>query len=134
MKTIKLYKSRNILVNTLFSVCCLLIIIYLLTEDWKDPNWILMASVVLNAIFVSYLKFGYRNLTLELFEDQIVFRSLNTRTKQKIEVSGTSEFSKDWKGIYIRNQEQVDKIPLEYMGRKEGNQLFLEIKGFYDRP
>ncbi|MDX1332086.1 MAG: hypothetical protein R3252_03575 [Robiginitalea sp.] len=132
MKTIKLYRWRNILVNVLFVACCLLIVAYLVTEDWKDPNWTLMASVALNAIFVSYQKFRYRNLTLELFEDQIVFRPLNSREKQKIEVSGTSEFSKDWKGIYVRNEKQVDKIPLEYMGRKEGNQLFSEIKGFYD--
>lgn len=133
MRKIKLYKSRNILVNVLFGFWWLLIIIYLLTEDWKNPNWTLMASVALNAVFVSYLKFGYRNLTLEPFEDQIVFRSLNARTKQKIEVSGTSEFSKDWKGIYIRNEKQVDKIPLEFMSTKEGNQLFLELLRFYDR-
>ena len=132
MKTIKLYRWRNILVNVLFVACCLLIVAYLVTEDWKDPNWTLMASVALNAIFVSYQKFRYRNLTLELFEDQIVFRPLNSREKQNIEISETSEFSKDWKGIYVRNEKQVDKIPLEYMGRKEGNQLFSEIKGFYD--
>lgn len=132
-KKLKPYRWRNRLVNILFAVGCLLLISYVVTEDWKDPNWTMLASLGLNAFFVTYLKFNYRNLTLQLYEDHIIFKPLGKDIEERINVTPESEFSKDWKGIYIKNGNTLDKVPLEFMSNKEGNRLYSQIRRFYNR-
>lgn len=131
VKTIELYKIRKRLIYILFLVCCALILAYFLTADWEDPNWLLLASLSMNAFMVGSIGLNYRNTTLKLLKDQILFRTMGKKKGETILVNDQSEFSKDWKGIYVKNGNELQKIPLEYMGRKEGEALFNEIREYY---
>ena len=131
MKTIALYKFRKRAISILLVVCCGLVVTYLVTEDWGDPNWLLLASLSANVFMVGSIGLTYRNTGLQLMEDQIRFRPLGKKETASLRVSPQSEFSKDWKGIYVKDGHEIQKIPLEYMTSKEGEALFNEIRAYY---
>lgn len=85
-----------------------------------------------NVFAIGYQNWSYsRHQTLQLHQDKIVYRTLDMKKEQVIPITAESEFSKDWKGITVKNDNSFQRISLDFMGKNEGDRLYSEIQAFY---
>ncbi len=134
MKTIKIYKTRKKLLVIILIIWAILLVLYLITEGWSDPNWFLLFSWACNlfAVLGIYIT-SYKNTKIELFKDKIIYRLARQKKDELIPVFEETVFSKDWKGIYIKKDNDLNMISLNGINFKDGERIFKELKDFYKK-
>jgi len=132
MKTIEIYKTRKKLFFILLIILVILLVLYLITEGWSDPNWLLLFSLTCNLFAVLWIYItNYKNTKIKLFKDKIIYRLAGQKKEELIPVFEETVFSKDWKGVYIKKDNDSNMISLNGINFKEGERIFKELKDFY---
>jgi|GEM_PF-1756174 hypothetical protein len=134
MKTLKIYRTRKKLLILVLLIWIIILVAYIVNEDWNDPNWLLMLSLTFNGfgalgVFIT----SYKNTKILLCKDKIIYRLAAQKKDETIAISGESLFSKDWKGIYVKNEADLNMISLNYINNKNGERIFQDIKDFYNK-
>ena len=134
MKTIEIYKTRKKLFFILLIISVILPVLYLITEGWSDPNWLLLFSLTCNLFAVLWIyRTNYKNTKIKLFKDKIIYRLAGQKKEELISVFEETVFSKDWKGVYIKKDNDSNMISLNGINFKEGERIFKELKDFYKK-
>ena len=134
MKTIEIYKTRKKLLVIILTIWAILLVLYLITEGWSDPNWFLLFSLACNlfAVLGIYI-ISYKNTKINLFKDKLIYRLAGQKKDELIPVFDDTVFSKDWKGIYIKKDNDFNMISLNGISVKDGERIFKELKDFYKK-
>ncbi len=112
----------------------ILLVLYLITEGWSDPNWLLLFSLTCNLFAVLWIYItNYKNTKIKLFKDKIIYRLAGQKKEELIPVFEETVFSKDWKGVYIKKDNDSNMISLNGINFKEGERIFKELKDFYQK-
>lgn len=134
MKKINPYRIRKIIILSLIVFLIGLFVISLIIQNWNDPHWLLIASISLNVFtFVMIYLSSYKNTKIELNNDKLVYRLVNMKNDEVISIDENTEITKDWKGIYFKNNTDSKMISLNYMWNMESNKLFDELKNYYKK-
>ncbi|NQX82444.1 MAG: hypothetical protein HRT66_10680 [Flavobacteriaceae bacterium] len=134
MKTIKIYKTRRNILFICLAICFIIVVLYLITEDWNNPNWLLLSSLILNLFTFVIIHFStYKNTKVVFFKDKIIYRLAGQKRDELIQVFENTEFSKDWKGIYINTGYNSSMISLDGINDKDAKRIFNELQDFYNK-
>ena len=134
MKTIEIYKTRKKLFFILLIILVILLVLYLITEGWSDPNWFLLFSLTCNLFALLWIYItNYKNTKIKLFKDKIIYRLAGQKKEELIPVFEETVFSKDWKGVYIKKDNDSNMISFNGINFKEGERIFKELKDFYQK-
>lgn len=131
-KMIHLASRKNrLFVLLLCTFFILLSVLYILDQDWSDPDWIRLLGALFHICFAGFMYWHSRSAQMQLYPDHLMYRLAGKRQKHIIPITPVTQISKDWKGIYFHHEDKVNKLPMYVDGDAYGLKVYEEVKAYY---